>query len=38
MSSSLPSQGSPDDDSQKLKIYLLPNLFTAGNLFVDSWR
>ena len=33
MSSSLPSQGSPDEDSQKLKIYLLPNLFTAGNLF-----
>ena len=33
MNSSVPSQGSPDEDSQKLKIYLLPNLFTAGNLF-----
>src|SRR5208282_3830666 len=23
----------PPDDSQKLKIYFLPNLLTAGNLF-----
>src|SRR5471032_1499207 len=27
------SQKSPPDESDKLKIYFLPNLLTAGNLF-----
>ena len=27
------AEGTPTGESQKLKIYLLPNLFTAGNLF-----
>ena len=34
MSESVPSKPPPDDsDESRLKIYFLPNLLTAGNLF-----
>ena len=33
MSAPLPSDKKPAEEPEKLKIYLLPNLFTAGNLF-----
>ena len=33
MSAPLSSDKKPAEEPEKLKIYLLPNLFTAGNLF-----
>src|SRR6201999_4290765 len=33
MASSAPNPSPPDNPEEKLKIYFLPNLLTAGNLF-----
>ncbi|MGH7951800.1 MAG: CDP-diacylglycerol--serine O-phosphatidyltransferase [Limisphaerales bacterium] len=33
MNASVPQKPPPDDSEEKLKIYFLPNLFTAANLF-----